>query len=508
MAMERIIFLEKGEFEPRGLCAIWSSMNRLDLIRLSAASILGLSGAPLFAQPPAVAPTLPPVAQPVVPPPVPVAPAVPIPPLSSAQEDWLNDWLKGGTKEGLMARSRPSKRLSGEALIAAVLDRAKALSTGRVNTADFLEVWALRPAPFDPRPGLARAVAEDRVPQWVAGLTPPYSGYDGLRRGLVTYEAIRDKGGWPALTAKSSPDTVRQRIAIEDMSVKPGEKLVDVIQRAQRRYGLNPTGVLDTRTLRELNVPVDDRIAAIMANMERWRWMPRQLPVNRVQVNIAAAVLTMFEGDQPITSMRAVTGSPDNATPMLTSSIHSIVVNPPWNVPASIAKKELWPKGRAALKRQGYKIVGTPETGERIVQPAGPNSALGRLKFDFNNPFAVYLHDTPARAKFASYDRLASHGCIRLEKPVSLAELMVAGNPDLVGKVQTMIDTGKTQRVQLPQEVAVYLLYWTAFASGNGTMHFRSDPYGWDKLLAQKIEASSSRLDPTAAPSNTIAAKD
>lgn len=483
-------------------------MNRLNLIRLSAASLLALSAAPLLAQPPAVAPTLPAADQPVVPPPVPVAPSVPIPPLSSAQEGWLNDWLKGGTKEGLMARSRPTNRLTGEALIAAVLDRAKALSTGRVETAEFLEVWALRPEPFDPRPGLIRAVTEDRLPQWVAGLTPPYSGYDGLRRGLAVYERIRDEGGWPALTAKSSPDTVRQRIAIEDKSVQPGEKLVDVIQRAQRRYGLNPTGLLDTRTLRELNVSVDDRIAAIMANMERWRWMPRQLPVNRVQVNIAAAVLTLFEGDQPVTSMRAVTGSPDNATPMLTSSIHSIVVNPPWNVPASIAKKELWPKGRAALKRQGYKIVGTPETGERIVQPAGPNSALGRLKFDFNNPFAVYLHDTPARAKFASYDRLASHGCIRLEKPVPLAELMVAGNPDLAGKVQTMIDTGKTQRVQLPQQVAVYLLYWTAFASSNGTMNFRSDPYGWDKLLAQKIEASSRRLDPTAAPSATIASKD
>src|SRR3546814_9486935 len=87
-----------------------------------------------------------------------------------------------------------------------------------------------------------------------------------------------------------------------------------------------------------------------MANMERWRWMPRQLPVNRVQVNIAAAVLTVFEGDEPVTSMRAVTGAPDNATPMLVSSIHSIVVNPPWNVPASIAKRELWPKGRADRK--------------------------------------------------------------------------------------------------------------------------------------------------------------
>ena len=482
-------------------------MNRPDLIRFSLSSLIGLAAVPVVAQPPAVTPTLPAPVPPVIPPVIVTPPPVPIPAPSAAQAAWLNNWLKAGAEQGLMARSKATGALNGDALTTAVLDRAKALSTGRVDTADFLNIWALRPATFDPRPGLARAIADDRLPQWAATLTPPYSGYDGLRKGLSAYERIRDAGGWPTLTAQSSPDAVRKRIATEDKSVQPGEKLTDVLQRAQRRYGLNPTGLLDSRTLKELNVPVDDRIAAIMANMERWRWMPRQLPVNRVQVNIAAAVLTVFEGDQPVTSMRAVTGAPDNATPMLSSSIHSIVVNPPWNVPASITKKELWPKGRAALKRQGYKIVGTPETGERIVQPAGPTSALGRLKFDFNNPFAVYLHDTPSRGKFSSYDRLASHGCIRLEKPVPLAELMLAANPELAGQVQTMIDTGKTQRVQLPKEVAVYLLYWTAFASANGTMNFRSDPYGWDKLLAQKIEASSHRLDPTAAPSS-IASKD
>lgn len=485
-------------------------MNRPDLIRFCISTMLGLVAAPALAQPPAVAPTLPTPAQPVVPPPPAViTPApVPIPAPSAAQQEWLNGWLKSGAEQGLMARTKANGALSGDALISAVLDRAKALSTGRVDSSDFLNIWALRPAAFDPRPGLARAIAEDSLPQWAAGLTPPYSGYDALRKGLSVYERIRDSGGWPTLTAKSAPDAVLKRLAIEDKSVQPGEKLTDALQRAQRRYGLNPTGLLDARTLKELNVPVEDRIAAIMANMERWRWMPRQLPVNRVQVNIAAAVLTVFQGDQPITSMRAVTGAPDNATPMLSSSIHSIVINPPWNVPTSIAKKELWPKGRAALLRNGYKIVGTPETGERIVQPAGPSSALGRLKFDFNNPFAVYLHDTPARAKFSSYDRLASHGCIRLEKPVPLAELMLASDPKLAGQVQAMIATGKTQRVQLPQEVAVYLLYWTAFASSNGTMNFRSDPYGWDKLLAEKIEASSRRLDPTAAPAPTIASKD
>ena len=100
-----------------------------------------------------------------------------------------------------------------------------------------------------------------------------------------------------------------------------------------------------------------------------------------------------------------------------------------------------------------------------------------------------------------------SHGCIRLEKPVALAEQMVSADPDLNGQIQNLIDEGKTQRVSLPQNVAVYLLYWTAFANNDGVVSFRNDPYGWDKLLAQKIEASSSRADPTAAPAS-IASKD
>ncbi|MBA3897787.1 MAG: L,D-transpeptidase family protein, partial [Sphingomonadaceae bacterium] len=272
----------------------------------------------------------------------------------------------------------------------------------------------------------------------------------------------------------------------------------DAVIRAQRRYGMAPTGVANAATLAALNVPVADRIGAIMANLERWRWLPPELPTHRIQVNIAAAVLTVFEGDKPVASMRAVTGRPGDETPMLESRIHSIVVNPPWNVPTSIATREYWPKEKKQpgyLAAHGFKIVGTPEGGQRIVQPAGPNSALGRLKFDFNNPFAVYLHDTPTQATFSTYSRLASHGCVRLEKPVELAELVLKDDPKwgADGAVQAAIDAGDTQRVPLPEQVSVYLLYWTAFASSNGAINFRGDPYGWDKLLASKIEASTKR---------------
>ena len=458
------------------------------------------------AAPAAVQPVMPPPVVPTIAPPAPVP--LPLPTLSPAQAAWVTAWLSGGREQGLTVDrdviGTVANAPTGEALVRAALDRARALRTGRIDTADFLEVWAVRPGVYDPLPALIAAVTADRLPQWAASMTPRYSGYQGLKAGLASYEAIRDAGGWATLTAKSDAATVRARLAMEDKGVAALEPLTGVLQRAQRRYGLNPTGLLDARTLAALNVPVAARIDSIMANMERWRWLPRELPVNRVQVNIAAAVLTVFEGDAPIASMRAVTGSPANQTPMLSSAIHSIVVNPPWNVPASIAKRELWPKGRAALLAEGYKIVGTPETGERIVQPAGPTSALGQLKFDFDNPFAVYLHDTPSRAKFASFDRLASHGCIRLEKPIPLAELMLKSDPAKSGQVQSWIDTGKTQRVQLPGKIAVYLLYWTAFANANGTMSFRADPYGWDKLLAAKIEAAGKRAASTMIASYTL----
>ncbi|WP_422125448.1 L,D-transpeptidase family protein [Sphingobium arseniciresistens] len=453
-------------------------------------------------QAPATAPGTPPMVQPITPPVV--LPPVPIPPLSQKQAAFLAGWIKGGDAQGLGRAQLDGQALSGDTLVQAVLDRAHALHSGRIDTADFLSIWALRPAAYDPRPGLARAVADDTLQQWADSLTPPYAGYDGLRQGLQNYRRIRAEGGWPKLTEGASEAAIRKRLSIEDKTGDAGESLASALQRAQRRYGLKPTGLLGPATLAALNVPVESRIASIMANMERWRWMPRDMPVNRVQVNIAAAVLTVFEGDRPVTSMRAVTGRPGNETPMLVSSIHSIVVNPPWNVPSSIAKKELWPQGRQTLINKGYRIIKTPDGGERLQQAPGPANSLGRLKFDFDNPFAVYLHDTPARGKFSSYDRLASHGCVRLEKPIPLAELMLKSDPDFAGTVQEAIDGGKTQRVSLPQQVAVYLLYWTAFSGTNGVMNFRDDPYGWDTLLAEKIEVSSQRAQTNIAASKEL----
>ncbi|WP_082438706.1 MULTISPECIES: L,D-transpeptidase family protein [unclassified Sphingomonas] len=453
--------------------------------------------------PPPVVPTVP-MAAPMV---QPILAPLPLPTLTAAQESELARLLaRDAVAQGLKDREPLLGALSGPALVQAALDHAHAVRAGRLDTADFQKDWAMRPQSYDPLPAFRDAVAKDRLAAWVASLPPPYAGYDTLVAGLARYRKIAANGGWPIVAAGSDlrmggrgPQVaaLRKRLAVEDSELSASgdsfdPALLDAVRRAQRRYGLNPAGQVGAQTIASLNVPVGERIKQIKANMERWRWLPTELEKNRIQVNIAAAVLTVFDGDQPVTSMKAVTGRPGDETPMLTSTIHSIVLNPPWNVPSSIADKELWPKERANpgyLKRNGFRVIET-EGGGRRLQQASERSALGRFKFDFDNPFAVYLHDTPAQSGFANFDRLASHGCVRLEKPEDLARLLLRTTPDWsAGQIDTTLASGKTVRARVADPVKVYLLYWTAFATPNGTMSFREDPYKWDGVLANKIAA-------------------
>lgn len=451
--------------------------------------------------------------------------AVPAPPaLRADQVDLLvkalNDAPSHGFEPGLFApdralalldsRNAADRQAGVTQLVALTMRYAKAVHSGRLAPADFDGNWGLRPAAYDPAPGFAVAVQNDRLAGWLEELSPPYTGYQTLQKGLVVYRDLAAKGGWavipegPPLKLGDKGDPriaqLEARLAIEDPTIAVDkapvfdEALQQALMRAQKRFGLNPDGVLGKGTLAALNVPVQLRIDQIVANMERWRWLPEELPADRIQVNIAAAVMSVFHHDAPTLTMRAVTGRPGDETPMLQSQIHSIVLNPPWNVPSSIATKELWPKERANpgyLARNDFIVIPTEGGGTRLQQKAGDKAALGLVKFDFNNPYGVYLHDTPSRAKFASYSRLASHGCVRLEKPIPLAKQLLDGSAEWTAEnVDATIASGKTVRAQLPKPMAVYLLYWTAYVTPDGQVNFRDDPYGWDRTLVQRIAAS------------------
>ncbi len=434
--------------------------------------------------------------------------------LTAEQGELLRATLAASARHGFAPGEFAPRDDSDAALIDATLRYAKAVKTGRLDVANFRSDWALRPQPFDARGGFTRAVADNRLQAWLDSLPPPYPGYETLQVGLGVYRDIQARGGWRPLAA--GPDlkvgavgpaveALRERLAAED-SLTPSvtamtppaagqtvgqplfdEALGEAVKRAQKRMGLEPSGTVGAATRSALNVTVERRIDQIVANMERWRWLPTALPARRVQVNVAAGVLTLFKNDQPALSMRAVTGKPGGGeTPLLSSEIHSIVLNPPWNVPTGIATRELLPKGRAYLASAGFRIL----PGGGLQQRPGPNSALGLIKFDFDNPFAVYLHDTPSKGGFARYTRQVSHGCVRLERPLALARAIMDGDPTWTPQqIDETIAGGVTTRARVSDPVAVYLLYWTAYVTPDGQVNFRQDPYGWDTLLIKRIAA-------------------
>jgi murein L,D-transpeptidase YcbB/YkuD len=408
----------------------------------------------------------------------------------------------------LQSKDADTLRQAQKLLVAAVLRYAKAVHVGRLDDADFLEDWGLRPSAFDPTPGFVQAVTQDRLGPWLDSLPPPYTGYQTLTQGLAAYRAIAAKGGWkpiaagPPLKVGSTGERVlqlRARLAAEDPAVDAtgpdtfDDGLAKAVMRAQKRFGLDDNGMVAGQTLDALNAPIDERIGQIEANLERWRWLPPELPTDRIQVNVAAAILTVFHADAPVLSMRAVTGRPGDETPMLESKVQSIVFNPPWNVPSTIATRELWPKEKAHpgyLATHDFVVIPTDDGGTRLQQRAGPQSALGRIKFDFPNDFGVYLHDTPTRSTFSRFSRLESHGCVRLQKPLVLANALLQGDPAWTPQaVDAAIAAGKTVRATLQQPIAVFLFYWTAYMGPDGQMNFRDDPYDWDRMLVEKLHA-------------------
>ena len=425
-----------------------------------------------------------------------------------------NEFGEVGLAEQLASADPDVHAAAVRALKVGLIRYARAQHGQRIAAESFKKNWGVHPDPYNPDKGFAAAVAEDRLAAWIDDLPPRYQGYVALRAALKTYRDIAARGGWETIPVGKTPLglnstgprvlALRARLAAEDPTLPAAAApevfdadLVEVIKRYQLRSGLNPTGVVDSLTLTHLNQPVGQRILQIIANLERWRWIDRDMPPTRIEVNIAAAGMTVYNNNYPGLSMRAVAGRPADQSPMLQSRIDSIVVNPPWNVPYAIARKEYWPKEKkhpGYLEAHGFRAIpdGT-NGGVRLQQMAGP-SALGKLKFDFPNPYGVYLHDTPTHSTFATDSRAQSHGCIRLQNPSALAELLTANMPEWTPEaLQAAIESGETKRIHLTTPIDVVILYWTAYV-GKGQVSFRQDIYGWDRDLLQLLDPPPARL--------------
>lgn len=279
----------------------------------------------------------------------------------------------------------------------------------------------------------------------------------------------------------------------------------------QRLAGLEPDGMVGEATLEVLNATRVSWLDRIDANLERWRWLPRETPDTYIRVNIAAFTLRAFEQGRQTLAMNVIVGQPFRRTPVFSETLKYFVLNPSWNVPYSIATKDKLPllkdnaaaeaaKGFEAKAQGSENFVSvdaidwsavTPRTfNYQLRQRPGKLNALGRAKFMMPNPYAVYLHDTPSRDLFARQERTFSSGCIRLERPLELARWLLAldQNPE-ADELEAWVDSGATRTVYIKNPVPTYLVYFTAFANDNGDVVFRRDVYGRDAVLIEALRA-------------------
>ncbi len=388
--------------------------------------------------------------------------------------------------------------------------------------------WNFHRDAVDIPAGLANAVAANAVNTFIDGLAPQSTTYQKLGQALQQYRDIQAKGAWPlidagrALHVKDHDKRVAQlraRLTAEgylpasDMSAKQAALFDDDLHKAlmdyQTRNGLNPDGNAGTRTIQTLNVPIATRIDQIRANMERWRHMPDKFPPDRyVMVNIPEATVRIAENGSVIYEGPVIVGQVERKTPFIDSEVRSMIVNPAWHVPSKIAREDILPKLRKDphyLEKLGFTIKGSEkdphgknidwnsvsdeEFDFHLRQDPGKLNSLGRLKFDFDNDFAVYMHGTPHQELFKKNERTLSSGCVRLRDPEKVAEILLAGNPGNwdAQHIEDAIATKKTHWVGLKNPIPIFIVYWTVFADADQKIEFRDDAYSYDQFLMESL---------------------
>ena len=378
---------------------------------------------------------------------------------------------------------------------------ARAMHRGRVAPASLARDVDITLPGYDPAQGLRSALAANRLVAWLRSLPPAQPEYMRLVDAYARYRELEAAGGWSTLEVpvksvkpgEQSPilPALQQRLIAEgDLAAAQGVNvyeqlegpLLDALKHFQRRHGLDDDGALGEKTVAALNVSATARAEQIAMNLERWRVLSGVIEPTRFEVNAASATAALHIDGKIILDMRVIVGAEETPTPILMSDIDTVTINPSWVVPYSIVRKEILP----AIKRDPDYLVKHEMNWQdgQLVQAPGEQNSLGRLKFEMPSAFSVYLHDTPARRLFVRGERAISHGCIRLEKPLDLAEILLADNLEWTrSDIEKVIGEDVTKRIPVSPEMPVVVLYWTSFVDPDGTVEFRNDVYGRDARL-------------------------
>ncbi|WP_462249095.1 L,D-transpeptidase family protein [Ferruginibacter sp.] len=332
------------------------------------------------------------------------------------------------------------------------------------------------------------------------------NSYKLLKEKLETYYAIAKQGGWPQITTAakqlkkgiSSPDVtiLKKRLQITgDMAADTTPVFDDVIaagiKNFQQRFGYTPTGVLTDGQIKDLNVPVVNRIQQLLINMGRMQWMINEPKGKMIVVNIPEFILHVKDGPQKVFDMNVVVGKEGHNTMMFTGNLNQVVFSPYWNLPESIVKKEILPameRNPNYLASHHMEITGNEGGLPVIRQLPGDDNSLGKVKFLFPNSFNIYFHDTPAKSLFDKDKRAYSHGCIRLSDPVKMANYLLKDDAQWPSeKIDSAMNSGKEKYVKVKAPVPVLITYYTAWVDENGLLHFADDIYGHDKAVIEKM---------------------
>ena len=401
-------------------------------------------------------------------------------------------------------------------LTASMLDYARQAQSGRMHWSQVSADIQYPEHPTDPAEVLANISTARDASAALDGYNPPHKLYKELRAKLAE---MRGQGDGPLLQIAEGPALAYKAATKKQGEVAPEDsrvpqlrgklglsdhsdstiydaKVAAAVRKFQESVDLKATGVLDDRTVKALNSPKRDRqIDTILVNMERWRWLPRQLGASSIGnayviLNVPDYTLKVMQNGGQVWTTRVVTGKPGkHATPMLTETMKFITVNPTWNVPPSIIYNEYLPalqQDPTVLQRMGLKLERNRDGTIHISQPPGEANALGRVRFNFPNKFLVYQHDTPDKHLFARDERAFSHGCMRVQNPdvyaATLLNIVMPNERYTPERIRGMYGRSEID-LKFPTPIPVNITYQTAFVDDAGKLQIRKDIYGRDAIM-------------------------